>query len=123
MSSRLSDRMADELRARSAYCALLPSAGETSCSVGTFDDAVALEPPAGCDLVLKTDWLIQRCAFFPDVPWMPWPIRPCPLISLPKDAHPLGFLLAIELPREIGPEWLEPFARGLDEHSERGGGP
>ena len=61
--------------------------------------------------------------FFPMFPRMPWPIRPCPLISLPKDAHPLGFLLAIELPREIGPEWLEPFARGLDEHSERGGGP
>jgi len=37
-------------------------------ALGLFDGAAALEPPAGCDLVLKTDWLIQRCAFFPDVP-------------------------------------------------------
>lgn len=32
------------------------------------DDAAALEPPAGCDLVLKTDGLIGGVHFFPDDP-------------------------------------------------------
>jgi thiamine-monophosphate kinase len=35
-----------------------------------------------------------------------------------KGARPLGFLLALALPREIGPAWLEPFSRGLGEDSE-----
>jgi thiamine-monophosphate kinase len=35
-----------------------------------------------------------------------------------KGARPLGFLLALALPREIGPAWLEPLARGLGEYSE-----
>jgi hypothetical protein len=42
-------------------------------ALGLLDDAAALEPPAGCDLVLKTDGLIGGVHFFPDDPQMRWP--------------------------------------------------
>jgi thiamine-monophosphate kinase len=35
-----------------------------------------------------------------------------------KGARPLGFLLALALPREIGPAWLEAFSRGLGDDAE-----
>ena len=35
-----------------------------------------------------------------------------------KGARPIGFLLALALPQEIGPTWLEPFARGLGEDAD-----
>jgi thiamine monophosphate kinase len=56
-------------------------------ALGLFDDAAALEPPAGCDTLLKTDGLISGVHFSPMIPRMPWPRRPCVsifLISLPK---------------------------------------
>jgi thiamine-monophosphate kinase len=81
---------------------------------------LALEPPAGCDLVLKTDGLIGGVHFFPDDP-ADAVGRPC-VLNLSdlaaKGARPLGFLLALALPQEVGPEWLEPFARGLGEDAE-----
>jgi thiamine-monophosphate kinase len=40
-----------------------------------------------------------------------------------KGARSLGFLLALALPREVGPVWLEPFARGLGEDAELFGCP
>ena len=35
-----------------------------------------------------------------------------------KGARPIGFLLALALPQEIGPTWLGPFARGLGEDAD-----
>jgi thiamine-monophosphate kinase len=85
------------------------------------DDAAALEPPAGCDLVLKTDGLIGGVHFFPDDP-ADAVAKKALRVNLSdlaaKGARPLGFLLALALPKEIGPEWLEPFARGLGEDAE-----
>lgn len=90
-------------------------------ALGLFDDAAALEPPAGCDLVLKTDGLIGGVHFFPDDP-ADTVAKKALRVNLSdlaaKGARPLGFLLALALPREIGPEWLEPFARGLGEDAE-----
>src|SRR6516164_1175618 len=56
-------------------------------ALGLLDDAAALEPPAGCDLVLKTDGLISGVHFFP-IPRMQWPRRPCVSIfpTLPPKA-------------------------------------
>lgn len=85
------------------------------------DDAAALEPPPGCDLVLKTDGLICGVHFFPDDP-ADTVAKKALRVNLSdlaaKGARPLGFLLALALPRGTGSAWLEPFARGLGEDAE-----
>jgi thiamine-monophosphate kinase len=88
---------------------------------GLVDDAAALVPPAGCDIVLKTDGLIGGVHFFPDDP-ADAVAKKALRVNLSdlaaKGARPLGFLLAIALPQEIGPAWLESFARGLGEDAD-----
>jgi len=85
---------------------------------GLRDDAAALTPPSGCDLVLKTDGVIAGVHFFPDDP--PDLIgRKALRMNLSdlaaKGAKPLGFLLALALPAGIDHAWLSAFARGLGE--------
>lgn len=80
------------------------------------DDAAAIAPPAGCDLVLKTDGIVGGVHFFPGDP--PDTVaRKALRVNLSdlaaKGARPLGFLLTLMLPREIDDAWLSPFARGL----------
>jgi thiamine-monophosphate kinase len=80
------------------------------------DDAAVIHPPAGCDLVLKADGIIGGVHFFPDDP--PETVGKKALrVNLSdlaaKAAKPLGFLLTLALPNEIGEEWLAPFARGM----------
>ncbi len=88
---------------------------------GLVDDAAAIEPPVGCDLVLKTDGLIGGVHFLPDDP-ADTVAKKALRVNLSdlaaKGARPIGFLLALALPQEIGPTWLEPFARGLGEDAE-----
>jgi thiamine-monophosphate kinase len=91
---------------------------------GTFefkDDAAAITPPPGHDLVLKTDGLIEGVHFFPDDP--PDSVaRKALRVNLSdlaaKGATPLGFLLAIALPKGFSEHWLADFARGLGEDAE-----
>jgi thiamine-monophosphate kinase len=88
---------------------------------GLIDDAAAVTPPAGCDLVLKTDGIIGGVHFFPDDP--PDTVAKKALrVNLSdlaaKGARPLGFLLTLALPKEIGDAWLAPFARGLGEDAD-----
>ena len=83
---------------------------------GLADDAAVIAPPAGCDLVLKTDGIVGGVHFFPDDP--PDAVAQKALrVNLSdlaaKAAKPLGFLLTLALPQEIGDAWLAPFARGL----------
>src|SRR3981081_336407 len=83
---------------------------------GLLDDAAAIAPPPGCDLVLKTDGIVAGMHFFPDDP--PDTVAKKALrVNLSdlaaKGASPLGFLLTLVLPPEIGDAWLAPFARGL----------
>jgi thiamine-monophosphate kinase len=83
---------------------------------GLADDAAAIAPPAGHDLVLKTDGLIGGVHFFPDDP--PDGVgRKALRVNLSdlaaKGATPLGFLLAIALPKGFSENWLAAFARGL----------
>jgi thiamine-monophosphate kinase len=80
------------------------------------DDAGAISPPAGCDLVLKTDGIVGGVHFFPDDP--PETVGKKALrVNLSdlaaKAARPLGFLLTLALPEETGEAWLAPFAGGL----------
>ena len=89
---------------------------------GLSDDAAAITPPAGHDLVLKTDGLIAGVHFFPDDP-ADDVARKALRVNLSdlaaKGAAPLGFLLAIALPKGFSEDWLAAFARGLGEDADR----
>src|ERR1051325_6336164 len=88
---------------------------------GLADDAAAIAPPAGHDLVLKTDGLIGGVHFFPDDP-PDGVARKALRVNLSdlaaKGAAPLGFLLAIALPKDFSENWLAAFARGLGEDAD-----
>jgi thiamine-monophosphate kinase len=93
---------------------------------GLADDAAALAPPPGCDIVLTTDSIISGVHFFPDDP--PDTVaRKALRINLSdlaaKGAAPFGFLLSIALPENISAGWLEEFARGLREDAAHYGCP
>ena len=93
---------------------------------GLVDDAAAIAPPAGCDLVLKTDGVIAGVHFFPEDPpdTVAKKVLRMNLSDLAaKGAKPFGFLLALALPQGIGEAWLKPFARGLGEDAELFGCP
>src|SRR5579871_5518981 len=93
---------------------------------GLADDAAAIAPPPGCDLVLKTDGVISGVHFFPDDP-ADTVARKALRINLSdlaaKGAAPLGFLLSIGLPADLPPGWLESFAQGLREDAAHYGCP
>lgn len=85
------------------------------------DDCSAIAPPVGHDLVLKTDGLIAGVHFLPDDP-ADSVARKALRVNLSdlavKGAAPLGFLLAIALPKGFDEGWLAAFARGLGEDAE-----
>ena len=93
---------------------------------GLADDAAAITPPAGHDLVLKTDGLIAGVHFFPDDP-AEGVGRRALRVNLSdlaaKGATPLGFLLAIALPKDFSEDWLAGFTRGLGEDADGYGCP
>ena len=95
-------------------------------ALGLTDDAAFIAPPPGCDLVLKTDAIIGGVHFFADDP--PEQVaRKALRVNLSdlaaKGARPLGFLLSLALPQDIGDAWLESFAQGLKADAEQFGCP
>jgi thiamine-monophosphate kinase len=95
-------------------------------ALGLIDDAAALTPPPGCDLVLTTDGVIAGVHFFPDDP--PDAIaRKALRMNLSdlaaKGASPLGFLLSVALPARTDDAWLRAFAKGLGDDAARYGCP
>jgi thiamine-monophosphate kinase len=83
---------------------------------GLIDDCAALTPPAGSDLVLKTDAIVGDVHFFSHDP-ADKVAQKALRVNLSdlaaKGAKPAGFLLALALPKGIGEDWLSAFARGL----------
>jgi thiamine-monophosphate kinase len=83
---------------------------------GLADDAAAITPPPGHDLVLKTDGLIAGVHFFPDDP-ADGVSRKALRVNLSdlaaKGAVPLGFLLSLALPKDFSEDWLAAFTQGL----------
>ena len=80
------------------------------------DDAAFLTPPPGCDLVLKTDAIVGGVHFFPDdaahtIASKALRVNLSDLAA--KGARPLGFLLSLAIPKDIGEDWLAGFAEGL----------
>jgi len=91
-----------------------------------IDDAAALSPPPGCDIVLTTDGVIAGVHFFPDDP--PDMIsRKALRMNLSdlaaKGARPLGFLMSVALPEGFGEAWLSGFTAGLAEDAAHFGCP
>jgi thiamine-monophosphate kinase len=90
------------------------------------DDAAFIKPPAGCEIVLKTDAIIGGVHFFAedaarDVAKKALRVNLSDLAA--KGAKPLGFLVSLALPKEIGGDWLAGFAQGLREDAEAFGCP
>lgn len=80
------------------------------------DDAAVITPPAGADLILKTDGVIEGVHFFPDDPadTVARKVLRANLSDLAaKGATPLGFLLSLALSGKVDEKWLASFAEGL----------
>ena len=80
------------------------------------DDAAFITPPPGFDLVLKADAIVGGVHFFPGdaahtVASKALRVNLSDLAA--KGARPLGYLLSLALPKEVGEDWLEGFAQGL----------
>jgi thiamine-monophosphate kinase len=95
-------------------------------ALGLTDDAAFIRPPAGCDLVLKTDAIIGGVHFFAedaarDVAKKALRVNLSDLAA--KGAKPLGFLVSLALPQGTGEDWLAGFAQGLREDAEQFGCP
>lgn len=91
-----------------------PLAGEGS--FGLQDDAACLAPDPGKHLVLTKDALVAGTHFFAEDP--PYCLaRKLLRVNLSdlaaKGAEPLGYLLALMLPRGTAESWIESFADGL----------
>jgi thiamine-monophosphate kinase len=86
------------------------------------DDAAAVAPPPGCDLVLKADAIVGGIHFFDDDP-ADAVAQKALRVNLSdlaaKGAKPLGFLLSIALPKGIPETWLAAFSEGLKRDMEQ----
>lgn len=87
-------------------------------ALGLKDDAAFIKPPAGCDLVLKTDAIVGGVHFFNDdaagnVAAKAMRVNLSDLAA--KGATPLGFLVSLALPNDTSDGWLSDFAKGLRE--------
>jgi thiamine-monophosphate kinase len=91
-------------------------------ALGLSDDAAFIKPPPGCDLVLTTDAIIAGVHFFAqdsagEVACKALRVNLSDLAA--KGAKPLGFLLSLALPKDIGDDWLGRFAEGLRDDAAR----
>ncbi|HZC56362.1 MAG TPA: thiamine-phosphate kinase [Xanthobacteraceae bacterium] len=87
-------------------------------ALGLTDDAAAIVPPSGCDLVVTTDGVIAGVHFFPDDPpdKISRKVLRMNLSDLAaKGAKPLGFLISVALPAKVDDAWMAAFAAGLGE--------
>jgi thiamine-monophosphate kinase len=83
---------------------------------GLRDDVAVLTPPAGRDLVLKADALVEGVHFFPTDP-ADLVARKLLRVNLSdlagKGATPIGYLVTISVPRGTPDTWFAAFAAGL----------
>lgn len=91
---------------------------------GLTDDAAAITPKAGHDLVVTTDAIVAGVHFLPHDP--PDTIaRKALRVNLSdlaaKGATPRAYLLTAALPRDIDDAWLKPFAAALKSDQARYG--
>jgi thiamine-monophosphate kinase len=90
------------------------------------DDAAALEPPPGHELVLTVDAIVGGIHFFAEdaadmVAKKALRVNLSDLAA--KGAQPAGFLLTLALPKSVTETWLDLFASGLGTDAEGYGCP
>ena len=88
---------------------------------GLMDDAAALSPPDGADLVMTADAIVADIHFLSDDP--PDSVaRKALRVNLSdlaaKGADAAGFLLSLALPDDVADAWLTDFAKGLGEDAD-----
>lgn len=87
-------------------------------ALGLTDDAAFIKPPPGTEIVLKTDAIVSGIHFFAEDP-ADSVAQKALRVNLSdlaaKGAKPLGFLVSLALPKDIGDDWLSAFASGLRE--------
>ncbi|MBV1887092.1 MAG: thiamine-phosphate kinase, partial [Parvibaculaceae bacterium] len=103
---------------------LAPLTVGTPEALGLKDDAAVLQPPAGHDLILTKDAIVEGIHYLPSDP--PDQIaRKLMRVNLSdlaaKGADPLGCLLAAGWPAKTTQMWQESFVRGLGEDQTRFG--
>ena len=101
-----------------------PLAGDCAAADGLNDDAAALPVPAGCDLVVSTDTIVEKIHYLglesPDA-------IACKLLRVTlsdlasKGARPVWYTMNLALPGKIDDEWLAGFCSGLAGDQEKYG--
>ena len=99
-----------------------PLARKEAGAFGLTDDAAALEPTAGHDIVVTTDAIVEGVHFLANDP--PDTVAQKALrVNLSdlaaKGARPRAYLLTAALPAAIEDAWLSAFAHGLKRDQER----
>ncbi len=91
-----------------------------------LDDAAALAPPPGHELVLTVDAVVAGVHFFANDP-ADAVAKKSLRVNLSdlaaKGAKPVGFLLTLALPKGVSERWLDKFAGGLASDAKRYGFP
>lgn len=92
--------------------------------LGLTDDAALVDCPQGRRLVVTADAIVGGVHYFPEDP-PDLVARKLLRVNLSDlaamGARPLHYILTTALPRELGPDWLDSFARGLAEDQRRYG--
>jgi len=93
-----------------------PLAASYPGAFGLSDDAAVMQLPAGYELVITTDTLIEGVHFLTDddpgsIAAKLLRVNLSDLASM--GARPIGYTLNIALPSAVGDKWLEAFAAGL----------
>lgn len=109
-----SDRPLGEFGSIERY--LAPLAGKGGTALDLRDDAAVFSPPEGRDLVFTKDAMVAGVHFLPDDP-PALVARKLARVNLSDlaamGAEPLGYLLALALPRGGEESWMAGFAEGL----------
>jgi len=93
-----------------------PLASGAAGALGLTDDAALVSPPAGRDLVLAADAMIEGVHFLPEAP-PDLVARKLLRVNLSDlaamGAAPLGYLLTVAVPESRDEAWVARFAAGL----------
>jgi thiamine-monophosphate kinase len=106
--------LSDEFTLIARYFA--PLAKDAPLAFGLADDAAALRPRPGFDLIVTTDCMVSGVHFL-DADGPANIARKLLRVNLSdlaaKGARPLGYLLAAAFPRDVAETWIAAFAAGL----------
>lgn len=99
-----------------------PLASNAKGAYGLADDAASLNVPAGEELVVTVDTVVESVHFLADdladdIAKKALRVNLSDLAA--KGARPIGYLLALSLPDWVDDAWLEKFAAGLKEDQKR----